>query len=104
MLLGGLWHGAKWTFVVWGALHGIYLWIEKAYRDRKKSTAEKNLITAPETKDCSSIICPPEINHPKNLRNFTHGPGYFFPCKCYLGILQGLRFYFSLANASFHVY
>jgi len=25
MLLGGLWHGASWTFVVWGALHGIYL-------------------------------------------------------------------------------
>lgn len=25
MLLGGLWHGANWTFVVWGALHGIYL-------------------------------------------------------------------------------
>jgi D-alanyl-lipoteichoic acid acyltransferase DltB (MBOAT superfamily) len=25
MLLGGLWHGAAWTFVVWGALHGGYL-------------------------------------------------------------------------------
>jgi alginate O-acetyltransferase complex protein AlgI len=25
MLLGGLWHGAGWTFVVWGALHGLYL-------------------------------------------------------------------------------
>jgi len=29
MLLGGLWHGANWTFVVWGALHGFYLWMEK---------------------------------------------------------------------------
>lgn len=29
MLLGGLWHGASWTFVVWGLLHGIYLVIEK---------------------------------------------------------------------------
>jgi alginate O-acetyltransferase complex protein AlgI len=27
MLLGGLWHGAGWTFVVWGALHGAYLGI-----------------------------------------------------------------------------
>lgn len=27
MLLGGLWHGAAWTFVVWGALHGLYLGI-----------------------------------------------------------------------------
>ncbi len=25
MLLGGLWHGANWTFVCWGALHGLYL-------------------------------------------------------------------------------
>ncbi len=25
MLLGGLWHGAQWTFVVWGGLHGLYL-------------------------------------------------------------------------------
>ena len=25
MLLGGLWHGANWTFLIWGALHGLYL-------------------------------------------------------------------------------
>jgi D-alanyl-lipoteichoic acid acyltransferase DltB (MBOAT superfamily) len=30
MLIGGLWHGASWTFVVWGALHGLYLMIERA--------------------------------------------------------------------------
>jgi alginate O-acetyltransferase complex protein AlgI len=29
MLLGGLWHGAAWHFVLWGALHGIYLVIER---------------------------------------------------------------------------
>ncbi len=29
MLLGGLWHGARWTFVVWGGLHGLYLVIHK---------------------------------------------------------------------------
>lgn len=29
MLLGGLWHGAAWTFIVWGGLHGIYLVFEK---------------------------------------------------------------------------
>jgi D-alanyl-lipoteichoic acid acyltransferase DltB (MBOAT superfamily) len=32
MLLGGLWHGASWTFVVWGALHGIYLCVERLFR------------------------------------------------------------------------
>ncbi len=29
MLLGGLWHGASWTFVVWGGLHGLYLVVER---------------------------------------------------------------------------
>ena len=29
MLLGGLWHGAAWTFVVWGALHGLLLAFER---------------------------------------------------------------------------
>ena len=29
MLLGGLWHGASWTFVVWGALHGTLLAVER---------------------------------------------------------------------------
>ncbi|MDJ0623234.1 MAG: MBOAT family O-acyltransferase [Desulfocapsaceae bacterium] len=29
MLLGGLWHGAAWTYVAWGGLHGIYLAVER---------------------------------------------------------------------------
>jgi alginate O-acetyltransferase complex protein AlgI len=29
MLLGGLWHGAAWNFVVWGFMHGIYLFVER---------------------------------------------------------------------------
>ena len=29
MLLGGLWHGAQWTFIAWGALHGIVLAVER---------------------------------------------------------------------------
>jgi len=32
MLLGGLWHGAGWTFVLWGALHGFYLIINHGWR------------------------------------------------------------------------
>jgi len=34
MLLGGLWHGASWTFVAWGGLHGAYLGIERFLRER----------------------------------------------------------------------
>ena len=41
MLLGGLWHGASWTFVVWGALHGLFLCAERGIRSlagaRKKA-------------------------------------------------------------------
>jgi alginate O-acetyltransferase complex protein AlgI len=40
MLLGGLWHGANWTFVVWGGLHGLYLWIEKFFSDTKGVKSE----------------------------------------------------------------
>jgi len=32
MLLGGLWHGASWTFVVWGGLHGLYLVANHGWR------------------------------------------------------------------------
>ena len=32
MLLGGLWHGAAWTFVAWGALHGLYLVVNHGWR------------------------------------------------------------------------
>jgi D-alanyl-lipoteichoic acid acyltransferase DltB (MBOAT superfamily) len=31
MLLGGLWHGAAWTFVIWGALHGFYLIVHRVW-------------------------------------------------------------------------
>jgi D-alanyl-lipoteichoic acid acyltransferase DltB (MBOAT superfamily) len=36
MLLGGLWHGASWTFVVWGGLHGLYLAIHKLLLERSR--------------------------------------------------------------------
>jgi alginate O-acetyltransferase complex protein AlgI len=32
MLLGGLWHGASWNFVIWGGLHGSYLAVNHAFR------------------------------------------------------------------------
>jgi alginate O-acetyltransferase complex protein AlgI len=31
MLLGGLWHGANFTYIIWGAWHGIWLAIERAF-------------------------------------------------------------------------
>ena len=45
MLLGGLWHGANWTFVVWGAIHGAWLAIERLFgggeRKRPRDAGEE---------------------------------------------------------------
>jgi alginate O-acetyltransferase complex protein AlgI len=35
MLLGGIWHGASWTFVIWGGLHGGVLGLERLWRELK---------------------------------------------------------------------
>jgi alginate O-acetyltransferase complex protein AlgI len=40
MLLGGLWHGAAWNFVIWGGLHGVMLAYEKM---RGKRTSDGRL-------------------------------------------------------------
>jgi len=46
-LVSGLWHGANWTFVIWGALHGTFLVIENFIGDYFKSNNSKpSLITA----------------------------------------------------------
>jgi alginate O-acetyltransferase complex protein AlgI len=37
MLLCGLWHGAGWTFVLWGGLHGVYLLIHHQWRSQRSS-------------------------------------------------------------------
>jgi len=38
MILGGLWHGAGWTFVLWGALHGCYLIVNHGWRSLFKNS------------------------------------------------------------------
>ncbi len=44
MLLGGLWHGSSWNFVIWGAIHGILLSLEKRFQlIPKKYTLLKNV-------------------------------------------------------------
>lgn len=41
MLLGGLWHGANWTFVVWGGLHGLYLSVHKFLLERERPDSRR---------------------------------------------------------------
>ena len=50
MVIGGIWHGANWTYIVWGSLHGIALAIHKAWMtltgsNSKKHSAFSNLIS-----------------------------------------------------------
>ncbi len=42
MLIGGLWHGAGWTFVVWGAMHGVCLAINHGWRSFKAKLGAGN--------------------------------------------------------------
>ncbi|MEP6674859.1 MAG: MBOAT family O-acyltransferase [Ferruginibacter sp.] len=74
MLLGGLWHGANWTFVVWGALHGFYLWVEKMILDFRK--VRTGMITADGTVMTGHL----GIQTPKNktLGNFMLALFTFF--------------------------
>jgi alginate O-acetyltransferase complex protein AlgI len=39
MLFGGLWHGTKWTFVMWGGLHGAYLCVHRLMGTRSRASA-----------------------------------------------------------------
>lgn len=57
MLLGGLWHGAAWTFIVWGGLHGIYLILERLQRQYLpfKITAWNGIFLAFTTFTCVNI-------------------------------------------------
>jgi alginate O-acetyltransferase complex protein AlgI len=73
MLLGGLWHGASWTFVVWGALHGTYLCVEKWFKQfvdkiRKPRIGKESLVRA-------SLV--PSIGVNKRLRNILLALGTF---------------------------
>jgi alginate O-acetyltransferase complex protein AlgI len=76
MLLGGLWHGANWTFVVWGGLHGFYLWVEKAIADfRHDKVAAIAVTPAGEV----GVLGPvPEILKPNMIRNFMIALFTFF--------------------------
>lgn len=37
-LISGLWHGANWTFIIWGALHGLFLIIENLFSSKQTNT------------------------------------------------------------------
>lgn len=46
MLIGGLWHGASWNFVIWGGLHGLYLVLQRLVAPQSESLTKKLRIPA----------------------------------------------------------
>jgi hypothetical protein len=53
MLLGGLWHGAAWTFVVWGGLHGLFLVAHRRFGRPRPAHGEQGL---PSWRDLPAIV------------------------------------------------
>ena len=49
MLLGGLWHGAGWNFVIWGGLHGTFLIINHVWQALRPAFLARNRAT---------LLCP----------------------------------------------
>ena len=74
MVLGGLWHGAAWTFVCWGALHGTGLVVERWWEDRRAArvaATPAELATA--TAAVSVVIAPPPPSSPGAPSFEIHG-------------------------------
>ncbi len=44
MLLGGLWHGSTWTFVIWGGIHGVALSIERLFGPRQQALGTRPML------------------------------------------------------------
>lgn len=41
MFLGGLWHGASWSYAVWGSMHGFFLMMERKFRKEKPADGKR---------------------------------------------------------------
>lgn len=46
MVIGGFWHGANWTFLIWGLLHGVALAVHKVWMQITKSREKKHSVVA----------------------------------------------------------
>jgi alginate O-acetyltransferase complex protein AlgI len=57
MTLGGLWHGANWTFIVWGVLHGVLLIVHRSWRTfcQRRPPLDKLLQTAAGSSLCLAV-------------------------------------------------
>jgi len=56
MLLGGLWHGAGWTFVIWGGLHGAYLLVNHGWRSMARERPGLPRLSAPVAQGLTLLV------------------------------------------------
>jgi alginate O-acetyltransferase complex protein AlgI len=64
MLLGGLWHGAAWTFVVWGGLHGLYLSVHRRLGGRRDPLPSLDEAVDPRTPEADYEVRAPHTAPP----------------------------------------
>ncbi|MEH6591113.1 MAG: MBOAT family protein [Halioglobus sp.] len=56
MVLGGLWHGAGWNFVIWGALHGFYLVVHRVWQLLSERLIPKGIVNPSVARVMSVLI------------------------------------------------
>jgi D-alanyl-lipoteichoic acid acyltransferase DltB (MBOAT superfamily) len=56
MLLGGFWHGAGWTFLAWGGLHGLYLIVNHAWQALWRRNGETSVATGSVTAAAGQLL------------------------------------------------
>ena len=57
MLLGGLWHGANWTFIAWGAYHGLLLAIERMFGVGRNADRSRLILVLPRIVLTFCLVC-----------------------------------------------
>ena len=57
MLLGGLWHGSSWNFVIWGGIHGLVLSVEKFVMSKHLKIFENRIVSAFGYITTFTIVC-----------------------------------------------
>ncbi len=55
-LISGFWHGASWTFVIWGGLHGFYFLCTRFYQNVANNFSRRNALQLPDVKKADPII------------------------------------------------
>ena len=56
MLLGGLWHGASWNFIVWGLMHGLYMAVQKLIMNKFPKLAKSAFVQKRHIKIISILV------------------------------------------------